>query len=239
MADDSKSLGNNNKGNATAGEPINIATGNVFYTKTDYATQGQNQLSFSRYYNSRENYIRSLGSNWQSNYHRHIWTVSSSAVSVQRASGQILNFTLTGGAWAPDSDVDMMLTQSGSGIGSAWTLTDSDDSVETYTTINVNEARLNSITARNGYAQTLTYPSSTSTQMSSVTDSYGRSLSFSYNSNGLIQTVTTPDGRVTSYGYTTVASVSYLTSVTYPGAATVTYAYANTNVPLALNQRYQ
>ena len=66
---------------------------------------GGMEVSEAKWLKALENYIRSLGSNWQ-------------------------------------SDVDMRLTQSGSGVGSTWTLTDSDDSVETYTTINVNEARL-------------------------------------------------------------------------------------------------
>ena len=55
-----------------------------------------------------------------------------------------MNFNLTGGVWTPDSDVDLALTNE----GSAWTLTDSNDSVETYATATATEAVLTAIEAR-------------------------------------------------------------------------------------------
>ncbi|MGH6838296.1 MAG: DUF6531 domain-containing protein [Methylocella sp.] len=50
-------------GNAFGGEPINIASGNMFYSVTDYKTAGQNTLDFTRYYNSRGNALAELGAN--------------------------------------------------------------------------------------------------------------------------------------------------------------------------------
>jgi len=116
---------------------------------------------------------------------------SATSVVAERADGQRLNFTLNGSVWAPDTDIDMTLTHSGGG----WTLTDSNDTVETYVTagnpmgytVAVPYMQLNSIRARNGYTQTLSYGSGL---MLSVTDSFNRSLDFTY-SRGVLQTVTT------------------------------------------------
>src|SRR5262249_48467614 len=47
----------NNTGSVKKGEPIDIGSGNVFYTYNDYGTSGSNTLSFSRYYNSQVNGI--------------------------------------------------------------------------------------------------------------------------------------------------------------------------------------
>ena len=58
--------------------------------------------------------------------------------------------------------------------GSTWTLTDTTDTVETYTAGASGEALLTTIAARNGYTQTLQY--NASNQLVSVTDSYNRSL---------------------------------------------------------------
>ncbi len=116
-------------GNAFGGEPINSASGNMFYSVTDYKTAGQNTLDFTRYYNSRGNASAELGANWRSTYDRFIWFYSSSSVGVQRADGQTLTFTLNGSTWTPDSDVTYTLTNS----GSTWILATPNDTVETYT----------------------------------------------------------------------------------------------------------
>jgi hypothetical protein len=96
-------------GKAFGGEPININSGNMFYSATDYKTAGQNTLDFTRYYNSRTNTLAELGANWRSTYDRFIWFYSSSSVGVQRADGQTLIFTLNGTTWTPTA---MLLTRS-------------------------------------------------------------------------------------------------------------------------------
>jgi RHS repeat-associated protein len=227
-----KELGDGQVGCPKCGNPIDLASGNKYETVTDYETAGQNKLSFSRYYNSKGNIVSSfataLGVNWRSNFDRYIRINSPSSVSVERASGQQLDFTLVGSTWTSDSDVNTTLTNSGSN----WTLTDTDDTVETYTNISSSEATLNSITLRNGYAQTLTYSSGL---LSSVTDSYSRSLSFAY-SSGLLSTVTSPDSHVYTYGYTAAGGSNVLTSVAYPTspATNIIYIYDDTSLPFAL-----
>ncbi len=217
------------------GEPINTATGNVFEQTTDYTTAGPNRLSFTRFYNSMGVYSNpatlalTLGSNWRSNYDRYLDIYASgTTVTAERPDGQVLTFTLLGGTWTPDTDVDYTLTHS----GSTWTLTDPNDTVETYAATN-NVAMPQTIVARNGYTQNLGYSGGL---LSTVTDSYSRTLSFTYSSGGLLQTVTTPDTLVLTYGFTAVASGNALTSVSYNTSPVtrLTYAYNDASLPFAL-----
>jgi RHS repeat-associated protein len=227
------------------GEPIDIATGNVFEQVTDYQTAGANKLAIIRYYNSYEPPAPPPGvplvrlfniSNWTTNYDRSLeLNTTGTQVIAHRPDGELLPFNLVGGVWKPDSDVDMTLTSS----GNTWTLTGHDDTEETYTmTIPPGEpgsGKLNAITARNGYTQTLAYNGSK--QLVSVTDSYGRQLLFSY-ANGLLTRVTTPDSLVLTYTYNSsgqfavndrLASVSYNTSP----VTSQTYNYPNGSLKLS------
>jgi RHS repeat-associated protein len=220
-----------------AGDPIDIASGNVHYQTTDYSTAGQNPLAFTRSYNSRGNapgittLAASLGVNWRSNYDRYLQIISASQVIAERADGQQLAFTLNGTAWTPNTDVDVTL----SNAGTTWTLVDHNDTLEIYTTTATGKAALlNSIKARNGYTQMLSY--NAGNQLTSVSDSYSRSLSLAYNGNGTLQTITTPDSTTIAFGYATVTGGVQLTSVTYSTtpATSQTYSYSNSAVPFAL-----
>ncbi len=216
-----------------AGDPIDIPSGNMFYAVADCATAGQNPLRFTRYYNSRagtDTFAASLGRNWRSSFDRYLKIASSTSVSAERADGKLLTFTLNGSTWTPDTDVDLKLVQA----GSTWTVTDPDDSVEIYAAISGTEAILTSITARNGYMQTLQYNSSN--QLQSVTDSFNRSLNFTY-LNGLLNTMTTPDNLVLAFGYDSpLSGANRLLSVAYSTSpqTSQTYLYENSGLPFAL-----
>jgi RHS repeat-associated protein len=230
------SQGVNPNGQASVGEPIDLATGNMFYHFTDYSTFGPNPLAFTRSYNSQNHssglttLAATLGFNWRSNFDRYI-NIQSGYVIAERADGQQLVFTGSGSTWTPDSDVDVTLTTS----GTTWTLTDHDDTVETYTTNSAGTAALlNTIQSRNGYTQTLTHNSSS--QLTSVTDTYSRSLTLAYNSNGTLASVATPDSTTITFGYTAGGGLNNLTSATYPTSPTSTlaYVYANSMLPNSL-----
>jgi RHS repeat-associated protein len=230
-----------------AGEPITVATGNVFEQTKDYTTAGQNPLSFTRYYNSLGSTIYSgtsahtLGVNWRGTYDSflHISPATGQATSVvaERADGQVISFTFNGSTWTTDTDVDATLAQS----GSTWTLKDHNDTVFIYAANSSGVGLLNSITARNGYTQTLSYNGSN--QLTSVTDSYGRTLTLTYNASGLLNTVSTLGSLVLTYGYSSsgtngttldrLASVSYNTSP----VTSQTYVYGNSSFPFALTSR--
>ncbi len=70
-----------------------------------------------------------LGRNWRSNFDRYLRIVSASEVDAERADGKVITFIKVSGTWTSDTDVDMTLTNS----GSTYTLTDHDDTIETYT----------------------------------------------------------------------------------------------------------
>jgi hypothetical protein len=192
------------RGGASGGtDPISLASGNVFEKVEDYATPGQNPLRFTRYYNSRQvldyptTYAATLGPNWRSTFDRYLNVVSSSVISAERPDGEVVTFKLVSSIWTPDTDVDMTLVNTS---GSTWTLTDHDDTVETYT-VSGSKGKLTSIAARNGYTQTLSYTAVTGcaggSQLCTVTDSYGRKLNFTYytsgSATGLLEELTTPD----------------------------------------------
>ena len=215
---------------AQVGEPIDVGSGNMYDQVTDYTTVGQNPLAFIRYYNSMattNTLATALGRNWRSNYNRYLNIISGTEVDAERATGQVVSFVLVGSTWTPDTDVDMTLTNS----GSTWTLTDRDDTIETYTASGA-VGTLNSIALPNGYTQTLNY---TGSVLNSVSDSYSRSLSFTY-TGGVITAVSTPDSATLTYGYTTVSSQNLLTSVTYNTSPSTnqTYSYTDTSYPFAL-----
>jgi RHS repeat-associated protein len=229
----------NTVGQAGVGYPITVGTGNMFEQVADYATAGQNPLSFTRYYNSLASTIygttfaTTLGVNWRGTYdsYLHITPATGQATSVtaERADGQVISFTFNGSGWTTDTDVDATLTQS----GSTWTLKDHNDTVFSYTGLSTGEGLLNSITLRNGYTRDLTYSGN---QLKSVTDSYDRQLGFSYYSNGMLKTVTTPDTPVLTYGFTAATGGNQLTSVSYNTKPVTgqTYVYGNSALPFAL-----
>ena len=79
-----------------------------------------------------DTYATSMGDNWRTNYDRYLHIINPSAiygVEAERPDGQVITFTSSSGTYTPDSDVDLKLTIS----GSTWTLTDQNDTVETYT----------------------------------------------------------------------------------------------------------
>jgi YD repeat-containing protein len=226
----------NTPGSQFCARPINIGTGNMFEQVIDYQTSGQNKLGFIRYYNSLSSagvFAVSLGRNWRSNYDRYLHITSPSAVSAERADGQILDFTLSGGVWISDSDVDIKLTHT----GAIWILTDSSDTVEAYTDLGNGEGLLNSLQARNGYTQALQYDANN--RLVSVTDSFDRTLTFIYQ-GALLQSVTTPDSLILTYGFdssgVTPGVLDRLISITYSTSPPTgqSYLYETTALPFAL-----
>jgi len=237
-----KTLG---KTDCQCGDPIDMASGNVYEKVIDYETAGPNKLVFARYYNSISGTTatpaRTMAVNWRSTYDRYL--IGSSPITAEREDGKQLTFTASGGHWTPEGDVDYTLTQVNS---STWVLTTPDDTVETYTGTG-SPLKLSTIRARNGYTQTLTYNGSG--QLATVTDSYtssapSRKLTFTY-SQGLMQSVVTPENTLTyGYDYSGIIPTSFLNGATpipdrlrtviYPAtpgstpSGTVTYNYAST-----------
>lgn len=229
-------------GTASAGEPINVATGNMYQEINDYHTAGQNPLTFTRSYNSMQSHMSiggfavtslatTLGANWRSEYDSWLQLVYSGTtiilVYAERADGRVIPFFPSGSTWSAASDFPITLVQSGSN----WTLTDTDGSVETYTASGTT-GTLQSITLRNGYARTLSWSGG---QLNTITDSYGRTLTLNYTS-GVITSISTPDSTTITYGYGTSGGQTVLTSVSYPTtpATGFTYQYTDATNPQSI-----
>ncbi len=217
------------------GEPVNVATGNLYEEITDYETAGSNALQFVRYYNGLSAAGTSsgmLGRNWRSTYDRYLRIRPPTTVIAERADGQELTFVQLG-AWTAGTDVDVALAPE----GNQWVLTDSDDTLERYAPVkDGSTAVLTSVRARNGYTQSLQYDSNN--RLVSVTDSFGRSLQFTYD-QGLVKTVTTPDGLLLTYDYSSSrdsGALDRLSSVTYSTTPQTRqfYLYENPAFPFAL-----
>ncbi len=224
------------KGKPASGNPITVATGNKFEQVVDFSTAGPNPLTFSRSYNSfLHRGETALGMGWRSNYDRTLVLESTITTHAIRSDGQTLTFTLANGVWEAETDVpDTLVTD-----GTTWTLTDANDAQEVYDSA----GRLQTITTRAGYQQTLAYDGNDDLQ--SVTDTFGRQLLFTFE-EGRLATMTTPAGAV--YRYTYDRTIPYLLEpdrligVTYPDATPVdptdnptrTYLYEDIDFLFAL-----
>jgi RHS repeat-associated protein len=216
------------------GNPINAGVGNKFQTEVDYVGSGSFPLKFSRTYNSMyAPSISSMGGYWQGSFDRAIkpWGSTGNFVAY-RADGKAYVFTMSGNQGVPDTDVSDRLTKTVDGGGNltGWTYTTADDSVEAYDA----GGKLQSITSREGFRQTLTY-SDSGTPMDiapspglliRVADAYGRALAFTYDSSNRVATMTEPAGGVTLYGYS--VSKPELISRTDPNNGVRTYLYNET-----------
>ncbi len=220
------------KGNTSVGDPIDVATGNMFDHETDYRGNDFSPLLFDRYYNSSGDGSGALGANWRHTYDRSIEHIPISASSIalaHRPDGRVLTFDNASGSWTSQPDIAVRLTRTSSPLG--WVYTDESDTVETYD----DTGRLLSIATRSGALTTLTYD--TAGALTTVTDSHGRQLTFTYDTSGRIHVLTVPGGGTYVYGYD---SANNLTSLAAPDTAVRTYVYnesANTssaNLPHAL-----
>src|SRR5262249_6862635 len=109
----------NRPGAGTCGEPIDLGSGNVFDSVTDYSTTGQNPLALIRYYNSfsmPDTYAVSMGASWRHNYDRYLHIINPSAiygVTVERPDGQVISFSSNSGTYTTDTDLDYSLSVAG------------------------------------------------------------------------------------------------------------------------------
>jgi RHS repeat-associated protein len=203
------------------GNPINVGTGSKYENEVDYISSDYFPIILSRYYNSADAGLSSLGISWRMSYSRVIATTTNpNSVEAIRDDGKTLSFTQSGGVWRPDGDVNSKLVK----LASGWQYTTGLDDVEIYNA----DGHLTSITNRFGLVQALTYDAQG--HLLTVTNSFGRKLTFTY-TGSLVSSVTAPNGGVYSYGYD---SKSNLVSVTYPDQNKRQFTYENATFPSAL-----
>ncbi len=77
------------------GDPIDVATGNLYEAETDFVGAANTGLSLIRYYNSQSNTVGAFGAGWQDMWHRSLKSAQSSNPTYTRADGRQEVFTAT------------------------------------------------------------------------------------------------------------------------------------------------
>jgi RHS repeat-associated protein len=239
------------KPNPVRGEPMNVVSGNLFETVTDFSTAGVDALTAIRYYNSDLAYLNSgptgqmsrFGGGWRSEYDLTLTSTVSGYVDVALPNGNPIRFILVGStyqaayydgsSWTTGrTDVDVRLTTD----GTYWYVTDQNDTVYKYNLA----GQYISVKYRDGYERTLTYNGSG--QNTVVSDTFGRQITFTYNAKGLVDTMTDSDGKVIQYDYVDRALGPMPSAPGYPGLwalSTVEYPDASPSVHPTIKYLYE
>ncbi len=101
---------------STAGDQINIATGNKFENAVDYLSGGPAPLLLRRSYNSFDAGVSSFGAGWRGAYSCALIRTSANTVDARRDDGKVLTFTYNGAVWKADSDVNSRLIEASTAI---------------------------------------------------------------------------------------------------------------------------
>lgn len=220
-----------------AGDPVNVGTGALFESQTDFVGSGPDRLIFKRYYNSGLlTGSIGMGVGWTFTYGAQIQILSSTQVRAVRSDGKGYTYNLAQGVWTTDPDVNDTLTEQTNAAGSptGWTLKTSGDATETYNAA----GQLLSIADRSGLTQILAYstastPSSVAPKaglLLSVTNADGQQLQFTYDALGQLVGMITPEGAF-QYAYD---ANNNLVTVGYPDGTTRKYQYGGGGAPNAL-----
>lgn len=206
--------------------PINGAGGNKYQHEIDLIATPESPLAFERHYNAVVSLSRSLSRGWRHTYDRMLIAVEpelGSSAYAYRPDGRIAAFVRTESGWEPQAHVlDRLVDVMVDGQRQWQLLNHQDNSTEVYNA----RGYLLAIVHANGRRLTLAYDHLD--RIVSVTDVLsGRQLRFTHTgpTSHRIATLTTPDGGVIRYGYSEAAGFPQLTTVTYPGSATVSRQY--------------
>jgi len=219
-------------GGTQVGDPINAGTADLYSHETDLSVG--RWLNFTRYFNSDLTSTSTIGHFWRHTYSRKVDYIGAAPTTVvmRHEDGKAITFSLAGGQWSSDPDIQDTLTEQvdASGNATGWTHFRADTrSTEHYD----GAGKLSTITDAQGFIVTLAYSTSSTPStiapapdyLITVTDPMGRTLQLTYDSTGALATVTDPAGQVYHYALSSDASGN-LGSVTYPGTATPrTYLY--------------
>jgi YD repeat-containing protein len=210
-----------NLGAATAGNPINLATGNTYIQQKDVTIPGLNGgLALTRTWsstwpsNQTAYQVGLFGSNWRSSYEEGVY-LSGNFMEYVRGDGEIWFFTGSGASWTLSSPAKVTATLSQS--GGVWTLAFMTGEQRTFS---VTSGSLTSIIDHNGNATTLTYDGSN--RLTTIADPAARHLTFNYpnGSSRLVSSVTSDVGLTVTYAYD---SSNRLHIVTEQDGSTLTF----------------
>ena len=212
-----------------AGQPINLATGDVWISKTDYAMPGLSRgLSLTRSWNSLWNLNNPpfsagmFGAGWTSDFEERLQTLDSTHVRYWLGSGNTWLFQQPSGCSGCAYSVAAPLTEHASlaykSSTALYTLTFVDGTTKTFSST----GHLTAVTDRNGNQAVVTYDSSN--RISKVTAPGGQWMTFSYGNSTYVNLATAAQdsvGTVATFAY----SGNQLTQVAYPDGGQLNYAY--------------
>lgn len=213
------------RGEATVGDPINVATGAKTLVENDYTYNSAHPFIFKRYYTHSIN-------NWKNEYERDLSYTNSSQgeiIVLNRPSFQTVVFKKTSGVWSEfKTNYGTKLTQ----VGNDFIYTNELDEKEYYTNLtdsfdNFTEFNFTSLRKPKGGVLTMTY--NLDGTLSKITDIYSNEFNLAYSStlsgcNNVpkLVSMTGPGGKVVSYTYNTSCK---LTKVTFPDTTFKEYIY--------------
>ncbi len=208
------STSGNNPESADGGDPVNMLTGEfIFDEPTDLTLSGPADISFERMYASltgRDSTLaQPFGPNWTHNYNWRLIREDQFA-QVVTPRGRTFSFRANGPSWTLVDPVDAGFTLVNHSGGLSFAQAQSG-----LVTVFDGSGLASEIHAR-GFQTSLTWAGGL---LSSISDAFGNEILLQY-SGGLISSVS--DGaETTAFDYTS----GLLTTVTYPGPVSLSYAY--------------
>lgn len=173
-------------------DPVNTASGNFWHTFDDIEVPGRGPaLKLARTYNSLDaGNAGWFGAGWSSSYEASLSVAGGTAV-VKRENGSRVTFNQSGTAWVAPPRAASTLVRN---VDGSWTFTCRARQVLQFDST----GRLTAKEDLNGYATTLSYPS---TSQVVVTDPAGRALTFDF-TGAVVTTVTDSGSPARSLTYT-------------------------------------
>ena len=198
-------------------DPVNTATGNYTYNRTDLSIPTRSQpLAFSRAYNSVSPQPGPLGMGWTHSYHLSASeNLTDNTVLITYGDGRQDKFVLSGTTYLPPAGTFSQLEA----VGGGFELTMKDQTLYSFDA----QGRLASIVDKNGNSTNLSYSGDL---LSVVTEPAGRSLTLTYDAQDRISLVTGPLGRSVGYGYDGAGNLAVLTDTT---GLTTSFTYTSGN----------
>ncbi|MCL2221568.1 MAG: DUF6531 domain-containing protein, partial [Oscillospiraceae bacterium] len=202
-------------------DPVNTATGNFIYSKTDMSVGGRYPLEFTRFYNSiggMENDV--LGVNWTHNHNIRLYS-QDEAVRIIYGDGHMETHGQLddGGYLSPLENSNTLLLHTDEGF-KLWTNDnviyefDKEGFLQTQSDINGNETKYEHT---DGLLIKVSNPCGSMTfeyedrQITKVTDHTGREVKLSYNGK-MLGKVTHPSGAEYSYEYDSYGNLEKVTN---------------------------
>jgi RHS repeat-associated protein len=208
------------------GNPINVATGNMYHQETDFAYS--DFLKMERWYNSSAAGSGEFGWQWTYTYGTKLTVeAAQNRIRIVSPTGRARYFTNYSGSYYPYAGTQGDLVATGGG----YTETLYDGITNQFDSngklIRVENSSGNYITIQYNQLDESSQPRNTV-----VTDEYGRTVILHHDANGRIDWAKDPAGRQYDYTYTSGgAGDGNLLSVTYPDGTAHNYYYEDSNFP--------